>query len=1004
MKLLKNILFIFTLLLAGAQASLQARQGDSCDDPIVLSQGFNQRLMQAGSYWYVANTFDLPMAITFSPALQSANAPYLELDFGCTPGEYDDPVLCNLFCKTKPAYVSMPYGQTPPKSYDEEGNVVYRIAFGEAYRDMLLSAGISYNIPVYIHATFYSGGTLEMEPDAFNNCMDDAKFMKLGDTVRVAANDKNRHVIVPYIQWQYDSIRYVWNGTTPCVFAVSNVCDFDPTNASDPHIIDGGPNNPIQPGGEFKVSSALLMRYVSDQKNYPNEAGMYFAKFYSEQPGVMKIERIPAPAPSCGATLMRLGEPTNLERRDSNTVYAMPSSWIKPMQFTSPTSHILKMYVGKNCDFLLSEAIAVYQFDRIENGHQLDLQESQLKALWNQKLANENYLYVRFECSDKTTVRPALWTPSDCELNTSRLPKDKKMSIAAKSKTVYSIYYPDWKDGDMTFSWENPQTACLFYIADTCQVPNNSVAPVFYNNSISPRSSFTIPQATIESWASKVDPDGYLYIRFYAQAKSNITVTTTAPEEEDDPCPTYDSIVEVVAWDSCLWRGQMYYASGTYHDYGTLDPETACYDSTFTLNLMIRNTTYDALSMTACDSIVYNRKTYRESGSYLDTLLVIGGHRVIMTLNLTVLKSTTYKMTIRQFTPYTTVTGKVLEETGIYRDTITNRVGCDSIIVYDLTIYNTDNILIEETGCDSIVIDGVRYTQTGEYVDTLIAPSGDRIVRTMRLTIYHSTYATERVSACDSYTSPRGKVYTQSGDYTEKLTNAAGCDSIITLHLTMGKTTYGEATLTSCEKYVSPWGHVYTESGDFTETGINAAGCDSLISLHLTIIPDCHTYDTVYFCAGLNYEHTIERGLEVTTYKQYIYEEPQEEWYMKGVIVASDIINTLVDFQRAESNLYTHYTNGLMPIKTIQWNCRAPGESGIRPIAVSDKPQWIANDSRIEMTVRFLCGEVYYSSFTTDIESVNGEQVAESVKRIENGQLVIIRGGKKYSVLGTRIE
>ena len=168
---------VFTLLLAGAHASLFAKTGDSCDDPILLTPNYSQKIMQASSYWYVANTFDLPMAITFHPSLQNAEAPKLELDFGCTPGVYDDPVLCNLFCHTRPAYVSLPYTETPPASYDDDGKVMYRVAFGTQYRDMLLSAGIDYNISVYIHVTFYCGGTLEMEPDAFNNCMDGPKFM-----------------------------------------------------------------------------------------------------------------------------------------------------------------------------------------------------------------------------------------------------------------------------------------------------------------------------------------------------------------------------------------------------------------------------------------------------------------------------------------------------------------------------------------------------------------------------------------------------------------------------------------------------------------------------------------------------------------------------------------------------------------------------------------------------------------------------------------------------------
>lgn len=999
MKKLQYIVLVITLVIAGAQTSLQARQGDSCGDPIQLYPEFSQTIMQAGSYWYVANTTDLPMTITFHPGIQSAQAPHVELDFGCTPGYYDDPILCNLFCVSKPAYISLPYSQDIPKAYDDDGNVIYRVEFGEFYRDMLYSQGISYNVPVYIHATFYCGGVLEMTPDAFGNCMDGAKFMQLGDTVQVEAADTKRHVVVPYIQWKMDSIRYVWHGSKDCILAVGSTCDINPLDAEDSHIIDGGPDHPIAPGGQLKVSSELIKKYLAQ---YQNEAGMFYAKFYSEEPGYMKIERIPAPAPGCGAKLMRLGELTQIERNDIDAVYAIPSSWDESMQFTSPTSHILKMYVGKTCDFALEDAIAVYQYDRITNGHQLDMLGDELKALWEQKLKTENYLYIRFECSDETTVRPALWTPSDCEENTQRMTKGQREQIGAKSKVVYSLYYPDWKGGDLSLSWDNTQSNCTFYIADTCQVPNNANAPVFYSETIGKRATFTVPQATVDSWESKADPDGYIYIRFYSQAKSYITISSTAPEEEDNPCETYTKNSELVAFDSVLWRGQMYYESGVYKAYGTLDPETNCYDSIFTLDLNVRHTTHETITEAACDSFVYNSKTYRESGTYSDTILITAGNRKITTLELTINHSTEASRTVMQYDPFTTASGKVLTESGVYLDTITNAAGCDSVITYNLTIYTTGEVVIEESGCDSIVIEGERYTESGEYVDTLDIPGGGRVIRTLRLTIGHTSYATENPKACGSYTSPRGVQYTESGDYTEKLTNVSGCDSIISLHVTIGKTTYGELTFTRCVQYTSPWGKVYTESGDYTETGTNVAGCDSVVTLHLTIIPDCNTYDTAYFCRGFNSEHEelMADGM-IRRYRPYVFESPAEWDFMEGVIVEREHDRTLVDLRRAEANLYAHYVGERTPISSIRWSVQYDGKGQYEPLAVTNEPQWIAA-GHVAVQISFLCGELYNTEFPTDIDHVSQEAV--SVKRIENGRVVIIRGGAKYDMFGTKIQ
>ena len=82
----------------------------------------------------------------------------------------------------------------------DDGTFVYYLSLGKDYRDLLLQMGISYNLEVFVKVTYKSNGKIAMAPDdMFTNCMDGAKFMHLGDTVRVAAKDKERHVIVPYV-------------------------------------------------------------------------------------------------------------------------------------------------------------------------------------------------------------------------------------------------------------------------------------------------------------------------------------------------------------------------------------------------------------------------------------------------------------------------------------------------------------------------------------------------------------------------------------------------------------------------------------------------------------------------------------------------------------------------------------------------------------------------------------------------------------------------------------
>ena len=935
---------LFCAALAGMCAYAQTGTGSSCSDPILLTPGYQQRIQKAGTVWYVANTFDLPLAITYYPSNENAAAPEIYLDFGCTPGVYEDPILCGLFCSSNSAYVSLPYQEIPPKTYDEAGHAKYTVEFGQFYRDMLLRQGIDYNVPVYVRVVFSTSGELTMEPDAFNSCMDNAKFMHLGDTVNVQAYDKQRHVIVPYVQWQYDSIRYVWQGTQPCQFAVGNKCDFDPTVTSGT-IIDMGT---IQPGEAFKVSSELLMQYVSDQVNFPNDAGMYFAKFYSEAPGVMKIEKIPAPAPDGGAELLKYGVATNVYRNDTSKVYAFPTSWVKAMQFTTPTDYTFRMYIGKTADFYLKDAIATYQFDRTEDGHELQLMASDMAALWQNKVAGSQYLYVRFQCAMMTTVTPALWTPSDCMEKVTRIERNKQFDVAATSKVIYSLYYEDWKGGDMTISWTSSQAPCYFFIADTCVIPNSADDPaVFYHDTVPKKGSVVCAEADVDSWEPYVDPDGFLYIRFYSKGKAKITVSTAAEPEADPDCgEIYDSIATVVAFEPYYWRGQRFTRAGDYMATSPADPTTGCVDTVYVLHLSFGTTTTAEETMSNCDSIVYGGKKYTLSGDYMDTT-VTGNKRVITALHLTIPHSSTYEeRVVMEDEPFVSPQGVTYTEPGVYQEVLTNAEGCDSVITYRVLILTTEYQTITETGCDSLMYYGKTYTATGVYADTIHDEIGNTLILTLDLTIHPATYGELAKRACESYWLTTGQRITESGDYIDTLTN----------HL----------------------------------------GCDSIVSLHLTVLEDCYT--TVCFCLGTNYEHVEDVDGIITTYKRYAYEEPSEDWYMEGVILTREHDRTLVDFKRAETNLYAHYTGDLTPIKSITWTYRPFGDMVYSALETAEEPKWVDAGS-VTMVVRFACGQVYSTRFETEVETVKADEKAGQ-KVLMNGRLVIIRGGKTYDVLG----
>jgi hypothetical protein len=360
--------------------------------------------------------------------------------------------------------------------------------------------------------------------------MDGVKFMHLGDTVNVKAQDTERYVIVPYIQWQNDSIRYIWKGDKRVTLSVMGKrCDFDPLDNSDENMLQ---RKHIQPGDTLKMTSADIKHYLEDNTKQ-KDGGMYYAKFYSNSAGVMKIERVPMTPPEGGAKLLSYGKETAIRANAFNDLYAIPLSWTTATLFSTPTDFIFRMYIGTTPDFTKETSIASYQFDKLPHGHRIGLSDHEMAALLSQ--AKGKYLYVRFECAQATTILPTLWAPSDCVLKSNLVKPAEPVSISAKSTANHRLLYSDWAGGDMTIEWKCQTGACPFYVGDSCIRATEEDPHVFYNSRISKNNSVTISASDIASWASHVDGDGYLYMVFNPNNKGTITITTTAEEETDPP-------------------------------------------------------------------------------------------------------------------------------------------------------------------------------------------------------------------------------------------------------------------------------------------------------------------------------------------------------------------------------------------------------------------------------------------------------------------------------------
>ena len=145
------------------------------------------------------------------------------------------------------------------------------------------------------------------------------------------------------------------------------------------------------------------------------------------------------------------------------------------------------------------------------------------------------------------------------------------------------------------------------------------------------------------------------------------------------------------------------------------------------------------------DSVLLGTKYYKLSGVYYDTLQNVNGCDSIVTLILTVnpIYSSIIYDTICQGDSIS-FCGKYYNQTGIYSDTLQTVFGCDSIITLNLHVNLPDTFTIYDTICPNtayaqhgftIPADSLQTAGTFEFKDTLSNVLGCDSIITLQLTV-----------------------------------------------------------------------------------------------------------------------------------------------------------------------------------------------------------------------------------------------------------------------------
>jgi hypothetical protein len=312
------------------------------------------------------------------------------------------------------------------------------------------------------------------------------------------------------------------------------------------------------------------------------------------------------------------------------------------------------------------------------------------------------------------------------------------------------------------------------------------------------------------------------------------------------------------------WRGQSLTATDQYT---AAEPYTtaACDSVIHVLDLTVLSTgATDEQTVTICDTELpyqwYNQDC-STSGQYTFTEQYAGTDidSIQHILHLTVNNSIEVPYSVTTCDSYTWSNGMTYTASGVYYDSLQTIHGCDSVEILILTINNRDTAFFSQTACETYTWYGTEYQESGTYYYHTQTALGCDSVEVLYLTILPPTeYIVTDTLLCYGATCDwRGLQLTTAGSYNDTLKNQLDCDSIIyTLHIDYLPDVQHFTTDTFlCYGEVCDWrGMVYERSGTYLDNVKNVLGCDSIIyTLNLVIYPEIPITQVIDTMAGPEY-------------------------------------------------------------------------------------------------------------------------------------------------------
>ena len=521
----------------------QTPDGLTCETAIPVDKSYQGSIDAPGVYYYTAWTYDLPLTCYFYPTSE-VDSLYLDIDFTCTPGVYDDLNIKELLDET------MGWGVTVPIRFDnfEEGvdeysRKYYSLSINRLYRDMMSNFGITYDVQAIVKLVTSSAGSVALTPDTtFRSCIESAQKVQLQDRLRITKLSGNDIYALPLTEWANDSVRLVWEGINPVQLWIGNDCDFELKLSGENKALR---NYDIYSNSGLNENILVLTRQdINDLINLLDNGGIAYMRAITAEDADLIIEKQPIQGPMADAIRLEFNKPAAVQSNNVQQVYYFPATWKqRDLLLSSEKNTAITAYFYG--DVNLTQPLCAYDFSTIDDETYLGISVKELSDLL--KNYKEEYVFVVFNAKQNTTITPAKWEVCPCVQTTSRVDLGDTVALKARTTISYRVDYNTWCKNNVTIKW-SAKNKMKLAVADTCAGftladtdPHVLQYKLYENSSSKQLDSIVIAGETIRTWADRVDENGFLYLRCNANIAGSLIISyepdpTIQPEEPSSPC------------------------------------------------------------------------------------------------------------------------------------------------------------------------------------------------------------------------------------------------------------------------------------------------------------------------------------------------------------------------------------------------------------------------------------------------------------------------------------